>query len=50
VDLRAAFTNYLRTHNPQNQPKGILTTDGVHLTREGNALVARELHKVLFTR
>lgn len=50
VDLRVAFTNYLRTHNPQNQPKGILTTDGVHLTREGNALVARELHKVLFAR
>jgi lysophospholipase L1-like esterase len=50
VDLRSAFTNYLRTHNPQNQPKGILTTDGVHLTRAGNALVAKELHKVLFTR
>jgi lysophospholipase L1-like esterase len=48
VDLRAAFNDYLRTHNPQNQPKGILTTDGVHLTRAGNALVARELHKVLF--
>jgi lysophospholipase L1-like esterase len=48
ADLRTAFTNYLRVHNPQNQAKGILTTDGVHLTREGNALVARELHKVLF--
>ncbi len=50
VDLRAAFTDYLRVHNPHNRAKGILTTDGVHLTREGNALVAKELHKVLFAR
>ncbi|CAA9341580.1 MAG: lipase/acylhydrolase family protein [uncultured Cytophagales bacterium] len=46
VDLRAAFTQYLQIHNPQNQAKGILTTDGVHLTRAGNALAARELHKI----
>ena len=50
VDLRAAFTGYLWTHNPQNQAKGTLTTDGVHLTREGNALVAREFTRFYFWR
>lgn len=39
-DLREAFMNYNLKNNPQNAEKGILTTDGVHLNENGNALVA----------
>ncbi len=39
-DLRQAFLDHLRQHNPENGGSGILTTDGVHLNAEGNQLVA----------
>ncbi len=40
-DLRAAFENYLQTHNPDKAYEGILTSDGVHLNDTGNRFVAR---------
>ena len=40
LDLRDIFIQHLRTHNPGNAEQGILTTDGVHLSPEGNRLVA----------
>ncbi|MDD2794048.1 MAG: GDSL-type esterase/lipase family protein [Sediminibacterium sp.] len=47
VDLRTAFTNYLIANNPDNQEKGILTTDRVHLNAVGNQFLADEIWKVL---
>ena len=41
LDLNNAFAKYEQAHNPLNAEKGILTIDGVHLTSEGNKLVAR---------
>lgn len=49
VDLRTAFTNYLIANNPNNQEKGILTSDRVHLNATGNQFVADEIWKVLKT-
>ena len=46
-DLRNAFTQYLRLHNPNNAEKGILTYDRVHLNDEGNRFVAEQILKVL---
>jgi lysophospholipase L1-like esterase len=46
-DLRTAFVNYLKKHNPDNMAKDVLTTDGVHLNNAGNKLVAKEMLKVL---
>ncbi len=43
VDLRRAFLEHLKQHNPDNQERGVLTGDGVHLNAEGNAFVARTL-------
>lgn len=43
VDLRQAFLAYNTAHNPDNKESGILTTDGVHLNAEGNALVAEKM-------
>jgi lysophospholipase L1-like esterase len=43
VDLRQAFLAYNIAHNPDNKESGILTTDGVHLNAEGNALVAEKM-------
>jgi lysophospholipase L1-like esterase len=42
-DLRRTFIDYLKSHNPENNDKGILTRDAVHLNDEGNMLVAREM-------
>ena len=42
-DLNAAFAGYLRTHNPQDAEKEILTVDGVHLNAEGNRFVADQM-------
>lgn len=39
-DLSAAFRDWLASHNPGNAASGLLTTDGVHLTDEGNRLLA----------
>jgi len=41
LDLRLAFMLYLRTHNRHNTTKGILTTDGVHLNKNGNRFLSR---------
>jgi lysophospholipase L1-like esterase len=46
-DLRTAFLNYLKIHNPNNAEQGILTADKAHLNDEGNRLVAKELLKTL---
>lgn len=40
VDLRKQFLDYDLAHNPNNDSKGILTTDGVHLNDTGNKMVA----------
>jgi len=47
VDLRKEFHNYLKTHNPDNLDKGILTYDGVHLNDKGNKFVSEIILKVL---
>jgi lysophospholipase L1-like esterase len=39
-DIRKAMFDYLATHNPENKGNGILTYDGIHLSPQGNALVA----------
>ena len=46
-DLRKAFIDYLKSHNPGLKDQGILTDDGVHLIDEGNRLVAQEMLKML---
>ncbi|MFO0825139.1 MAG: SGNH/GDSL hydrolase family protein [Gemmataceae bacterium] len=46
-DLRKAFTQNLGRNNKENEPKGILTTDGVHLNDNGNKLVAESILSVL---
>ena len=47
VDLRKAFLKHLRDHNVENLESGILTYDGVHLSDEGNRLVAEQVLKAL---
>jgi len=47
VDMRKAFINYLKSHNPGNKDRGILTADGVHPQLEGDKLIATEMLKVL---
>lgn len=47
VDLRKAFLEYNLQNNPDNNDRGILTTDRVHLNQKGNLLVAQEMWKVL---
>ena len=49
-DLRAAFKEYLNTHNSQNEEQGVLTVDGVHLNERGNQFVAREMVEALTRR
>ncbi len=46
-DLRKAFVDYLKEHNPENVEKGILTSDRVHLNSDGNKFVAETMLKVL---
>lgn len=46
-DLRKLFLDYNLQHNTENKEKGLLTSDGVHLTKEGNALVARNLSDII---
>ncbi|HUU90670.1 MAG TPA: SGNH/GDSL hydrolase family protein [Phycisphaerae bacterium] len=43
LDLRKAFIEYLKVHNKEGKPKGILTGDSVHLNAQGNRLVADEM-------
>lgn len=47
IDLRQAFTDYLKTNNFDNKDRGILTTDGVHLNMAGNIFVAQRMFGVL---
>jgi lysophospholipase L1-like esterase len=47
IDLRQAFTDYLKTNNPENKDRGILTRDGVHLNMAGNIFVAQKMFNVL---
>ena len=42
-DLHKAFEEYLKSHNPRNEEKGILTVDRVHLNNEGNRFVAEQI-------
>ena len=46
-DLRKAFVDHLKDHNPDNAEKGILTSDRVHLNDSGNKFVAETMLKVL---
>lgn len=48
-DLRQVFLRYESTYNSDNVEYGLLTYDGVHLTDEGNRLVADEFIKLLET-
>jgi lysophospholipase L1-like esterase len=43
VDLRKAFLEYWKKHNPENQPKGFLTYDGNHWTEAGHRYVADQM-------
>jgi len=47
VDLRKTFHEYSVANNPNNEEKGILTTDRVHLNAKGNTLVATEMWKAI---
>jgi len=47
IDLRKGFLDYNLKNNPNNEEKGILTTDRVHLNDIGNQFVADEMWKVL---
>lgn len=46
-DLRKAFIEYLKKNNEENEEKGILTADRVHLNDAGNRLVADEMLKMI---
>ena len=43
VDLRKIFMNYILENNPNNEPAGITTYDGVHLNDTGNKIIADEM-------
>lgn len=47
VDLRKAFLDYLKSANKDNKPSGILTTDKVHLNKDGNRLVAEHIWQAI---
>ncbi len=43
IDLRHSCVAHLAAHNNADVEKGILTTDGVHLTAEGNTFLAARM-------
>ncbi len=45
VDLRKAFRDYWKEHNPENKPKGFLTYDGNHWTEVGHQYVKEQMMK-----
>ena len=45
-DLRKAFVEHWRKHNPDNQPSGILTYDGNHFNDAGMRFVAAQMLKM----
>jgi len=47
VDLRALWQNHQEVNNLNNEAKGVLTTDGVHLNETGNKAVAMAMLKAL---
>lgn len=47
IDLRKAFQDYEVKNNPNNEEKGILTVDRVHLNPKGNQFVADTMWAVL---
>lgn len=47
IDLRKDFLDYLKANNPDNNSKGILTVDGVHLNSRGNEFVAEKMFAAL---
>ncbi|CAN5910233.1 SGNH/GDSL hydrolase family protein [soil metagenome] len=49
-DLRKAFIEYLQANNAQNEEKGVLTSDRVHLNAAGNAFVALQMMPFLEAR
>ena len=44
-DLRKAFIDYWKKHNPDNKPRGFLTYDGNHWTETGHQFVAEQMLK-----
>jgi lysophospholipase L1-like esterase len=42
-DLRKAFVDYWKKHNPDNLPSGILTYDGNHFNQRGMDFVAEQM-------
>jgi lysophospholipase L1-like esterase len=44
-DLRKAFIDYWKKHNPDNKARGVLTYDGNHWTEEGHKYVAEQMLK-----
>ncbi len=46
-DFRQAFLDFSASHNTDDLPSGLLTTDGVHLNEKGNKLVAEMLTSAL---
>ena len=47
LDLRKIFMDYLAENNINNDAAGILTTDGVHLNKQGNKLIADQMIKFI---
>ena len=47
IDLRQYFLDHLKTNNPANSDRGILTTDGVHLNPAGNRFVAEKMISIM---
>jgi lysophospholipase L1-like esterase len=41
LDLREAFMTYLKEHNLKNEARGILTSDSVHLNKNGNLFLSK---------
>ncbi len=48
LDLRAIFMDYLMENNPENNEKGVLTSDRVHLTEKGNEFLAGKMLEALY--
>lgn len=47
IDLRRAFMDYARKHNPDNKHSGFLTYDGNHFNQTGMEFVAEQMLKAL---
>ena len=43
LDLHKIFQDYLKENNKENKPKGVLTSDAVHLSETGNKFVALQM-------